>query len=465
MAKTTAAAKPAADLQLTGYASDVRLLATRYKQGQRTVYGLDLSPDQLVNLIPVPDPTVASPGNRRIRVQHAQDFGRYFREREDWVVPGVILVAPSAFDFEPVYEVNGADVGVLSFTRTQSKGISILDGQHRILGFTYAAQNIAKDLTDAQNEKVKARRAGDEGGVAVADAQAKIDRFKHQLGRLESERVSVDIIIEEDLKARHQMFFDIADNALGITASIRNRFDTTKVTNRATELVIEHPLLANRVDGETDRGRGKYLMSAKHVGDLVRTVEVGISGRISRVQEKTLKESDMAKRTNEFLDVLVEGFSPLKAIVLGQLLPDDLRQNSLLGSINMLRGLAGVYHELVNNHAWKPEAVEEFFKLLNKHMSGPVYPGSIWLEYMPDGVFSDGGMAPHGRHQDMKALTMTMAEWAVDNEAFLKREPLPRPEPVSEPVLDLDAITDEQADEVLRPETARARKERLSAVK
>lgn len=463
MAKTTAAPKEAADLQLTGYASDVRLLATRYKQGKRTVYGLDLSPDQLVNLIPVPDPTVSSPGNRRIRVQHAMDFARYFRERPDWVVPGAILVAPSAFEFEPVYEVDGSDIGVVTFSRGDSKDIHILDAQHRILGFSYASQQIAAELGNAQNELVKARRAGDEGGAAVAQAQAKIDDLKAQRKRLETERVSVDIVVEPDTKKRRQMFFDISDNALGITASVRSRFDTTKVANRALESVLEHPLLANRVDVESDRiGRGSpYLMGSKHVADLIRTVAVGISGRISRVQEKTFNDADLAKATMQFLDVMVEGFSPLKAIVLGQLLPDDLRKNSLLGSINMLRGLAGTYHELVVNHAWKPEMVQAFFKELSKHMEGPVYPGSIWLEYMHSEVFSDGGMAPHGRHQDMKRLAMTMADWAIDKENFIKRKPAERPEPpVIEVVPDQLDLTEEEADEVLRPETARARKAR-----
>ena len=205
-------------------------------------------------------------------------------------------------------------------------------------------------------------------------------------------------------------------------------------------------------------------MGAKHVGDLVRTVTVGIAGRISRVQEKTLKEADMAKVTNEFLDTLVEGFSPLKAVIVGQLLPDDLRKTSLLGSVNMLRGLAGVYYELVVEHAWKPKMVENFFKKLNPHITGPVYEGSIWLDHMPDGVFSDGGMAPHGRHQDMKALTMTMTEWALDKAPFVSAKPAERPEVVVEPELDLENLTDEQADEVLRPETAKARKERLAAV-
>jgi len=117
------------------------------------------------------------------------------------------------------------------------------------------------------------------------------------------------------------------------------------------------------------------------------------------------------------------------------------------------------------NHAWKPAMVEAFFKKLNKHMGGPVYTGSIWLEHMPDQVFSNGGMAPHGRHQDMKALAMTIAEWALDQSTFVDAEPAERPEPEpAEPELDLEALTEVQADEILRPETSQARKERLAKV-
>jgi len=445
-------------MQLTGYASSVSLFATRYKQGGRTVYGLDLSPEQLVNLIPVPDPTVASPGNRRIRPQHAQDFARYFREHENWVVPALILRAPNIFKFEVSYEVEGTQFGVITFPRGESKDIHILDGQHRILGFHYASRQIADDLDKAQSALVTARRV-DPQGAAVGMAQERISFFKAQRRRLEVERVSVDIIVEQDLKEFQQMFFDIADNALGITASVRSRFDTRKVANRALEPVLEHPLLFERVDVDSDRiGRGSpYLMGAKHATDLIRTVTVGIQGRISRVQEKEFKDAMLAKATKEFLDALVEGFTPLKAITLGQLLPDDLRKTSLLGSVNMLRALAGVYYEL-HQHAWTDEMIVGFFKLLSPHTSGPVYKGSIWLEHMPEQVFSDGAMAPHGRHQDMKALVMTMVDWAIENPAWLSEPPAPRPEPEPEPELDIEALTEEQADEVLRPETASARR-------
>ena len=77
------------------------------------------------------------------------------------------------------------------------------------------------------------------------------------------------------------MFFDIADNALGITSSVRARFDSRKVVNRGLEEVMKHALLKDRVDPEQDRmGRNNpNLMGAKHVAEIVRTLAVGIEGR------------------------------------------------------------------------------------------------------------------------------------------------------------------------------------------
>ena len=61
-----------------------------------------------------------------------------------------------------------------------------------------------------------------------------------QRARFDRERTSLQIFIEDDQAAYKQMFFDIADNALGITSSVRARFDSRKVVNRSLEDVMKH---------------------------------------------------------------------------------------------------------------------------------------------------------------------------------------------------------------------------------
>ena len=233
--------------------TSIRTFATRYKQGGRTVFSLDLSPLQITNLITAPDPNIKSVGNRQIRLQHAIDFARYVRVTPGWIAPAMILRAPNIFEFELLTEQGDTAFGLLSFPRLASQDIHILDGQHRTLGFHLAARGISEDLEKARNSLALARKNEGPNSKAVADVQATMKNFEGQRVRLDKERISLQIFVEEDTKAYRQMFFDIAENALGITASVKARFDTRKVVNRALEVVLEHPLLLNRVDPEGDR--------------------------------------------------------------------------------------------------------------------------------------------------------------------------------------------------------------------
>lgn len=70
---------------------------------------------------------------------------------------------------------------------------------------------------------------------------------------MDKERISLQVFVEDDGVAYKQMFFDIADNTLGITSSVRARFDNRKIVNRCVEDVIRYALLAGRVDLEQDR--------------------------------------------------------------------------------------------------------------------------------------------------------------------------------------------------------------------
>lgn len=445
--------------RVTGYDTTIRYFANRYKQGGRVVYALNLSPLQVISTITRPDPSQATPGNRAITLAHAQGFAKYFREHESWVVPGMILRVPHAFEFEIIEEVEGAEFGVLVIPRQETNDIQILDGQHRILGFYLAQDSIAHDLDRARSRLATTRKVDPEG-VGVAEVRKEIAALEDQRKRFERERVDLTIVVEPDPVKYKQMFFDIADNAKGITGSVKARFDNRKVVNRSLEAVMAHPLLANRVDIEADRtGRGSiYLMGAKHVAEIIKSVIVGLEGRVSRRQDDEWKESDVAEKATAFLDTLLEAFPPLKAVTLGQLLPDDLRNTSLSGSVLMLRVLAGTYFELIAHHAFNDKMVREFFAKLAPHMSAPVYEGSIWLEHTV-GIFDDNARAPHSRRQDLKALKDTLVDWAIEKPSFIDEAPAPRPAP---PGVDLD-VSEEEADAELRPEIARARKEHARA--
>ncbi|MEV5068869.1 hypothetical protein MRBLMI12_000425 [Microbacterium sp. LMI12-1-1.1] len=415
---------------LASYTTDKELFASRYKQGGRTVYNVAMTPAQIASVIKRPNPDADNPGNRRIRPDHAQAFARYFIDHDEWVVPGIILRAPNIFTFVEDFEVPDAQFGTVKYQERNQGDIHILDGQHRILGFHIALEQIDELIDRARSAKATARRVQDP--VAAKEAEKEIHRLEKVRDRLYKERVSVEIQVTDDLQAYRQMFFDIAENALGITASVKARFDSRKVVNRALPAALEHPLLAGRTDLEVDRipRKSPNLLTARHVMETMRVLTVGFDGRVSRRQDKELDEVQIAQESNAFFTALTEAFPQLKAVELGQLLPDTLRETSMLGSPLFLRVLAGVWYELVNNHGFTRPMATEFLGKLAKHVNAPAHADSIWKLHVDAGAFNEGAWGPNGRRQDAKGLVETIVDWAIMREAFVDEEPLPEPEPV-----------------------------------
>ncbi len=400
------------DPAMTGYDTEDRYYATRYKQGQRTVYSIDLSLAGVAATLPRPDPHKPTPGNRRVKESHARGFGNYVREHEEWVAPALLLRAPDIFKFDVERTIRGTEFGILSLPRLARTDLRILDGQHRILGLYYAIEDIAHELENQRNLLASARK---QDNIDLEKQYlSKIKKLEEQRARLDRERISIQIHLEDDQEMFEQMFVDIADNALGITSAIRARFDSWKVVNRALDDVLRHALLQGRVDMEQDRvgGPSPFLVGAKHVADIIRTVTVGVAGRIGRRQEDELGEGAVVEKTNNFLDVLLSGFPVLESLVEGSSLPQDVRKTSLLGSTTMLRVLAGVYHELAKDMS--DDDIADFFSRLAPIMTAPL--NSRWME---TGAFSPGNLAPNARRQDLETLTNKIVDWAKSPPSWL----------------------------------------------
>jgi len=404
----------------TGYDPNIRFYATRYQQGGRTVFSLDLSLTQIADLLPAPDPNNPTEGNRKVKETHARDFGDYIRTTPDWVAPALVLRAPDIFEFEVKEEVSGTQFGIISFPTDARTDLRILDGQHRTLGIHLAIRGIAADLEKSRSTLAAAKKNGELQAV-LDNFQTKIDKLTDQRARLSRDRTSLQIFIEDDQTAYKQMFFDIAENALGITSSVKARFDSRKVVNRALDGVMKHALFKDRVDLEQDRmGRGNpNIVGAKQVAEIIRTIAVGIDGRVGRRLEDELDEGELVEKTNNFLDVLLGAFPVLEAVADGTATPQDLRTSNMLGSTVMLRMLAGVYAELTDRQSFDDEDVTEFFVLLSPSMAGPITATSIWVEHVPDNVFTVGSLSPRSRRQDLKVLRDTMVKWALDKPVWL----------------------------------------------
>jgi hypothetical protein len=184
--------------------------------------------------------------------------------------------------------------------------------------------------------------------------------------------------------------------------------------------------LDGKVDFNKDRiaGDSEMLISAKTLADSIRALSVGITGRISRVQELEWPDEDVAQRTRKFLDSMQQAFKAdfgKPAI--------EFRKNSLLSSGTMFRVLAGVWFELTSStnaqgKAIKPrmsvEDATKFFASLAPHMQLPIKTGNKWLT---TGVFPSPAAgavvtAPGSRNQELKKLTLEITNWALDPKSF-----------------------------------------------
>jgi hypothetical protein len=154
------------------------------------------------------------------------------------------------------------------------------------------------------------------------------------------------------------------------------------VINRiAVDLMENHPLLIDRVEiGQSTRmsTTNPNFIGAKTVADLVRAVNIGVSGRIGkRVEDELTRNMPTAvAKVVAFLDVLVAGSPELQHLVDEEIEPVELRaenspERSMIASATMLRALAGAYHDLTkppvsqgDPMALKRSEVEVFFSKL-----------------------------------------------------------------------------------------------------
>ena len=404
--------------ELTGYSDADVYVATCYRQGGRDVFSIDLGLDRVTNLVKEPDPDKPTEANRRVDLAHAQGFAKYLLGRSDGVIPTLLLRAPSeAFAFEQLRPIGDTVWGKLSIPKLAREDVHIIDGQHRILGMHIAQREITQELNDVRSRRAVAHRDNDD---------AQYNHWNKKVGELEAlrkrfaqERVSVQIVMVDDQTEYQQIFVDIADNAKGIAQSIRARMDSTKVVNRSLEKVAQHDLIAGRVDREKDRMlKGEpYLVTLKDLANIARTLAVGLAGRVTARLEDELKEDKIANDTLNFLSALSEGFDDLRRVSEGHLAPSELRKQSLLGSVTVLRVLADVYKQ-IGNHT---EAVE-FFKGLSSRMTLPVAKSSPWLKSQ---AFKVGAMAPTARMGDQQNLSKTIMGWYLDHAGSVEKESAP----------------------------------------
>lgn len=421
---------------LSGYAETKQYAAQQSTRAGKTVYTISMPLSVVPVHLPVPDPEKPYEFNRQVNKGRAQKFADYWESHPDnWAVPPLLLDVTTTYEFEPKYPVGGGlTLGVLHLPDYSRDQLRILDGQHRILGWSL----VRKSLIERESKNVEALQKMNQNGATPLElqvVQSKLDAVRASIKRLSGEQVTIEIITGVSLGDHKTYFVTIAENAKGINKAERVRLDeNSKVSKVAKEVSSTHDLLANNVDkrNASVKKASKDLVSLANVADIVGHICIGITGKMSPGREAWMSEQKMLEISNHFFDALLEHVTPYSKFADKTLEPKNLRLNYLWGSATIMRTLAGAYFELAVEHEDSSETLQRIesghqkFVQLLRNLDNDVmaiksaatsgeYLNSKWIE---TGLIPSGSIAPGSRAQDLKALSGLFTAWARSGEVF-----------------------------------------------
>ncbi|WP_419705846.1 sigma-70 family RNA polymerase sigma factor [Promicromonospora sp. NFX87] len=395
--------------------SVTEVIAQRSRRAGGRLYVFALPIAVIPDVIPIPDVATRSEGNRLVDPNHAREFGRYWKENQKWAAPPLLLDTSAEFEpwFELKFPAGALEAGVLRLPRPDVTGLQILDGQHRVLGWTLLLRDLAdRSKVVAERYQAASTRGDLDAASTAMDAMRSLELLRT---RLRDEQVTVEVLDSTGLEDHKQWFFDIARNAKGITRSVTAAFDRSDVVHRAAlRLVDEHSSLAGLVEREADRVTpgSNAILSVAQVVAIVRGA-LGLE-TASEVGDRHDEDLILAVAT-DFFDLLFAAFDDLQDVAEGAMTAADLRVVSVAGSVTFLKAVAELFASrvrcasdsgpVVDDNAL--ERLETFLSSVGRRMRGPV-PDQLW----GSGAWeSRDARSPRARRQDIHAITEALAEW------------------------------------------------------
>lgn len=381
----------------------------------------------LLEVVEIPDPSHPFPGNRRVSKKHAAEFGNYWEANQgNWIVPPILLDSGEVIQVSDLLS-DSSEIGSCSvhLASESSRTLHILDGQHRVLGWYLKSREIDLRLDGATTAYNKAVLNNDDAAMKVAESE--INHLNNVIRRFKTEFVSIQLVDQLDEVAHRQFFVDIAKNALGINKTVQSKFDTSSIINRVAQSLIEtHRFLRGRVDLEKTScsGTNENLLSVVNVADLVRHCCFGVSARVTARRESVYEDDQLFEVVANFIDIVVMSSDHLKRVQSSDLKVSQLRQESLLASSTVWRGLAGGFFKacVVPDDDAGRLSIDK--RMLHRYEQTVIeLAGSMALpisrNWMNTKLFSNRtSKAPLSRTQDLKALSDLVASWTQSGKLF-----------------------------------------------
>ena len=345
--------------------------AHKFRQGGRDVYAFTLDLETLNRLLPERvEERIVRDANRPLTPSHAMNLQKYLQSQPKWLLGTLLLgIGPEDVGFTPhVTESNEElPVGKLTITNEARSTMKMFDGQHR-------------------------RRAVRDALVELAASE----RTSGKLVSLKQASLPIMLYVESRIPALQQMFADAAQTRT-IERNTITRFDQTDAFNlTALRVAEESALFAGRVELESSSitRRSEKIIAINQLAMALRTLEIGVSGRISRTrnQEYMLELDSLHERCIDWAD----RFMPLardeyRSLTAGDIENDEIplaRSDTMAYNATVIRILAGCYHEWTRDgDDWKPLA--DFLR--GETLKPRLTEGSLLIDA---GIVAPGGTSP-----------------------------------------------------------------------
>ena len=389
---------------------DLSAQAMHFVQGGRDVYGCALTLRDLNGLLPRRvDDDIVSNANRRLHQPHADEIREYMWDQPSWL-SGAIMVAidPELIDFRAFANTEGR-FGVIRIPLAAVGQLKLFDGQHRRRAIYDLIDERRAQIRDLES-KLKEAKAEGPDNTSVKELSGGLDAVERRLRQLELEAIPVLMFGEVDIKSLRLMFADVA-KARSIDALTKSRFDARDPFNRAAEVAMNScGLLNGNVDMErsTVSGTSDKLISYNQLATLLRTLQVGYYGRVSKQRALELDASAelISNPAERFFAFLTRARNEYERLADGEVKPSRERGNTLAFNNTILRVIAASWYEWVV----KREKSEEVLVKLLRDADFTLGRGATWQKA---GLVPEGSRTPISRRQEVVAAINYLLSEAI----------------------------------------------------
>jgi hypothetical protein len=408
--------------------NSIKAIAQKMEHGATVSFITALSITDLLELLDIPDPNKPFEDNRRVNKRHAMEFGDYWEsQRNGWISPPLLLDTELVIEYEYIQHLEAQSTVLINIPSSKKRDVSILDGQHRVLGWFLKQNDLHSRQNEANGTYNRAVFANDL--ILKLAAEDELRKIEYSLNRMRNEKVGITLISGLQRKQHQQFFVDIAKNALGINKTVQGKFDATSIVNRVSlELAQSHPLLSEKIDMEKTKcnGSNPNFLSLVNVTDIVRHIGFGLNARVTAKREDLYEDNDLYKVTNRFFDLMLKNVEILQELRNNEISALWIRENSLLGSGTIWRCLAGAFHETsvidedsrLSIDSAEYKSFEKFVQMFALDSKLPISQKWFATELFPTKMSA----APTSRSQDLMDLVNLFQLWIENKELFNPRK-------------------------------------------